>query len=518
MQTQKVSRRNFLRMGAAMSAASAALAACSRVPGALAINERVATAEKPIPTPLAATTTSAPPESSARAWLAANRLMFGPRVGDIEHITKIGVDAFIDEQLALDASVKEPISILNERLNALDAITATSASDLYAQYDKQRGQLLQQMQNATIIRAVYAQRQLYEVMVDFWTNHFNVYFLKNNVAMLKPIEDREVIRPHALGNFRDLLMADSKSPAMLVYLDNQANQKQHPDENYARELLELHTVGVNGGYTEHDIKELSRALTGWGINGLNVANAMYEPGEFRFFAARHDDTEKNVMGLKIPARGGERDVPMVIDYLASHPKTAEFICTKLARRFISDTPPASAINKAVTAFTKSKGDIKATLGALLHSDEFKQSAGQKVKRPFEFVASALRALDADVQTSPRILQYFQQMGQPLFGWSPPNGFPDVKSAWMESSSLLARWNFALEICRNSIRTANVDLKKLMPSGAQNADALIDAVALRLLGAPLPANAKEKLKPFATTANLPTLVGLILASPLYQIRG
>lgn len=510
----KLTRRDVVKLGLA----AAALAGCSRLRGSTRIVQGSEPTAPAVNAPVLISTSS---ESNAalgkatpidaQTWLALNRLTFGPRLGDAARVQTMGVDAFIDEQLGLPFSADSANTALNERLAKLDVLNASPA-DIRAKYDMKRGEVFQQMQTAAIVRAVYSQRQLYELIVDFWSNHFNIYIAKGNGFVLKPTDDREVIRKHALGKFRDLLGASAHSPAMLFYLDNQANRKGKPDENYARELLELHTLGVDGGYTEKDVAELSRALTGWSISGIDSD----QPGEFQFRPAQHDDGEKTVLGLKLPAKGGLKDVETVLDLLAEHPNTAKTICSKIVRRFISDTPPASAVQKGVAAWNASKGDLKAVFSAILHSDEFKQSAGQKLKRPFEFVAGACRALDVDVTVGRQMLEYFRQMGQPLFFWSPPNGYPDVKGAWFESSSLLARWNFGLQLAGGTLTGNTFSAAKWLGAG-KSPDQLLDEVSLRLLGSPLPAATKATLNPFANDKQLNVLVALLLASPLYQTR-
>lgn len=511
--TPRMTRRKMLQL----SAAAVALAACSRIPGATKIVDGTA-APGGTPSPNKTPTPAPDPSAKALALLAANRLMFGPRLNDVSRIQHMGVDAFIEEQLGLAASADDDNTELQTRLAQFKTLSLTPAELLQMDTDKTmgRGAIIGELQAATILRAVYSRRQLFEVMCDFWSNHFNINATKNQVFALKAADDREVTRKHALGSFRDLLGASAASPAMLVYLDNQANRKLHPDENYARELLELHTVGVDGGYTQTDVQELSRVLSGWDVampadTKNNPALAL---GAFFFNAQAHDNGAKTVMGLKIAANGGQRDGLAALDMLAAHPSTARFICTKLARRFISDMPPASAIQKSVDAFTKTKGDIKATLGALLHSDEFKQSFGQKLKRPFEFGVSALRVMGAQVYATPQLLAAFRGLGQPLFLWPTPDGYPDVEHAWTSTNLVLARWNFALAAAGNALAGVKVDVAALAKNSAQAVPA--DALAQLLLGDVLPQTAKDALKPFASQPA--ALAALLLASPVFQVRG
>jgi uncharacterized protein (DUF1800 family) len=519
-QTTGITRRDLIKISMAMTA----LAGCSRLRGSTRIVQGNEPNTQPNATHLPMVTSDVPTASninssgtsasttSALAWLAVNRLTFGPRAGDVDRVARMGLSAFIDEQLNMPASADSGNKALNERLAALDVLGASPA-DIRTKYDNKRSEVFAQMQTAAILRATYSARQLYELIVDFWTNHFNIFIGKGNGFILKPIDDREVIRKYALGKFRDLLGASAHSPAMLFYLDNQANRKGKPDENYARELLELHTLGVEGGYGEKDVAELSRALTGWSISGIDSD----QPGAFLYRPNIHDEGAKTILGLSLPARGGMGDVEKVLDVLAMHPNTMKYVCGKIARRFISDTPSASgAVQKGIDAWKASDGDMKIVFSAMLNSDEFMQSFGLKFRRPFEFVVSVCRALDANVTVGRQMLDYFRQMGQPLFFWQPPNGYPDVKGAWFESSSLLARWNFSLQIASNLL-AGNTWGGGMITGKGLNADQMIDAASQRLLGATLPAPTKATLTPFANERQANILVALMLASPLYQVR-
>ena len=492
---QSLSRREFIKISLAMTA----LAACSPFPARLS------------PTPFSQSTitlTSAGSTGSPYApqtWLAANRLTFGPTQTILEWIEKNGVDAFIEEQLAYE-HIDD--TALQARLAGFKTLTQ-SVSDIA---QDNRKDILLELQQATLLRAVYSQRQLYELMVDFWTNHFNIFFNKGQDRYLKTVDDRDVIRKYPFANFRDLLGATAHSPAMLLNLDNNTNRKGHPNENYARELMELHTIGVNGGYTQQDVVEVARAFTGWTIYGVNQAPSLI--GTFHFAPGQHDQDTKNILGQVIAANGGNQDGERVLDLLAAHPSCAQFICTKLARRFIADNPPESAVQAGAAAFQKSKGDIRAALGAILHSPDFKNAAGQKTKRPLEFVASSMRALQAEVSDGKQALLLMDTMGQPLFLWPAPNGFPDVASDWINAGVLLSRWNFALILASNSLKGAKVDLKSILP---QNSDPAA-GWAKQLLPSPLPDEVLKTLSPFTAEKALPELVALLLSSPMYQLRG
>ncbi|HEY3340923.1 MAG TPA: DUF1800 domain-containing protein, partial [Anaerolineae bacterium] len=458
------------------------------------------------PTPINGNPPTTPEQAALRTpaldWLAANRLMFGPGASDLQHIDEIGLDNFIEEQLA---SSQPDDTALQARLQSLETLTMLPVDLAQAQ----RSNILLELQQATLLRAVYAKRQLFEVLVDFWTNHFNIYFQKNTDHYLKTVDDREVIRPHAMGKFRDILGASAHSPAMLVYLDNVTNRKVSSNENYGRELMELHTISVNGGYTQADVKEVARAFTGWTAQSAQGAN----PGAFIYNPRMHDDDAKTILGQALPLHGGQQDGEHVLDLLAQHANCAQFIASKLARRFISDIPPASVISLGAEAFTRSAGDIKATLSAILHSDDFKHSSGQKLKRPLELIASALRGLDADTDGAAPLQNFLTQMGQPLFLWQSPDGYPDVSAAWSGADAVLARWNYGIVLGRNGLKGTQLNLNNLISN--RSADP-ITGLSMRLFGAALPADVQRVLEPFAS--DLPTLAALLVAAPIFQIRG
>ncbi|MCL4506950.1 MAG: DUF1800 domain-containing protein [Chloroflexi bacterium] len=517
-QSVAITRRNFLKI----SIAAAALAACSRIPGASAITSDSTTigqlpatltpATLPAATaqsPTAVPQTVEPLKRPALAWLAANRLMYGPRRGDLQHIDDIGIDGFIEEQLSSNATDDAGLQAKLAPLTTLNM----NAAQLVQFSQGARANILMELEQATLLRAVYGARQLHEVMVDFWTNHFNIYFGKNQDRFLKTVDDREVIRPHTLGKFIDLLDASAHSPAMLVFLDNQTNRKGNPNENYGRELMELHTISVDGGYTQDDVVAVARAFTGWTVRGYNKNNPNPDAGQFYFNAKEHDSDAKIILGQTFPAGGGEQDGQKVLDLLAHHPHCATFISAKLARRFIADQPPSAAVLAGAAAFSKSDGDIKATLGAILHGEDFKNSFGQKVKRPLDLLASALRALDADTDAGAPLIGALALMGQPLFQWQFPNGFPDSNGAWSGAGAMLMRWNLGLALGANAIKGTHIDYPALTQGASGEA---IDNLSTRLLGAPLPADVREILKPF--TGDTSTLAALLLASPLFQMKG
>ncbi|HMG76675.1 MAG TPA: DUF1800 domain-containing protein [Pyrinomonadaceae bacterium] len=402
-----------------------------------------------------------------------------------------------------------------------------------------------ELQMSRILRAVYSERQLQEVMVDFWTNHFNVFAAKGADRWLLTSYDRDTIRPHTFGKFYDLLVADAQSPAMLFYLDNfqsvspnaqlpqqrpgagrgplaelmrlgnNPQQKQPPqqqrrgiNENYARELMELHTLGVDGGYTQKDVQEVARCFTGWTIfqprGGGAAAAALMgrdtrdSAGKFIFRPGVHDNGEKIVLGHKIPAGGGIKDGLMVLDIVAHHPATAKFIATKLVRRFVADEPPPALVDRVTQTFVKTDGDIREVLKTIFLSPEFNSADAYraKVKRPFELAVSSVRTLGADTNGGPQFHQWIARMGQPLYGFQTPNGYSDVAENWVNTGALLERMNFALALVSNRIPGTRVDLSRFvsdMSNGtAVDKDKLLDRFVTLIVGGEISAKTRETL--------------------------
>jgi len=435
--------------------------------------------------------------------------------------------------------------------------------DYYAQNNLQLPErIIAELQASRILRAVYSERQLQEVMVDFWTNHFNVFSGKGADKWLLTSYDRDTIRPNALGNFHDLLVATAESPAMLFYLDNfqsvspnapqggrpnqprrtvlgnprlggpfpgvrvrggvfggnrpifgqpgapqpaKQQQKSQPkrgiNENYARELMELHTLGVDGGYTQKDVQEVARCFTGWTIRlprGGNGSDA--DAGKFFFNARLHDNGEKTVLGHKIPAGGGMNDGLMVLDILAHHPSTAKFISTKLCRALVNDSPSPALVARVAEAFTKSSGDIRETLRAIFTSPEFNapETYRAKTKAPFELAVSSIRALGGDTNGAAGLHQWIAKMGEPLYGYLTPNGYPNTAEAWVNTGSLLERLNFALALVSNRIPGTHVDLARFTGeamangAGALDKERVVDQFASVILQGDISAKTKQVL--------------------------
>jgi uncharacterized protein (DUF1800 family) len=490
-----LSRRNFLKV-AGFTSLAAALWGCS---GFTVGNEIRINATPAAPTPV----------QNGMA-MVLRRITLGPGPYDLNRAKQLGISAYIEEQLNPEKIVD---TNMEARLTGLATLTMNVAG-LEAVEPKNRPAL--ELMQASLIREIYSARQLYEIMVNFWSDHFNIYIGKTLDRYLKTVDDRVVERTYTLGNFGDLLMASAKSPAMLIYLDNATSTKNGPNENYARELMELHTLSPASGYTQQDVEEVARTLTGWTITGQNAP----DPGEFIFRPGLHDDGEKTILGVRFPAGQGEKDGEQLLAMLASHPSTAQFISTKLARRFVADQPPVTLVSRCAQVFLQSEGNITAVLRAILNSDEFYASLGQKPKRPIEFVTSALRSTSAQVVVGQPLINILTMMGQQPFGWLSPNGYPDVGSAWLTTNDLLARWNFALGLAVGSVPGVQVDWPSLVGS-ASTLEEAIQAMSTALLGGSLPAQVQQffvdHLGSLDVAAAAAPLGALLLASPFFQYR-
>ncbi|HVT11793.1 MAG TPA: DUF1800 domain-containing protein [Fimbriimonadaceae bacterium] len=374
-----------------------------------------------------------------------NRLGFGPKPGQIAEVEAKGHEGYLDDQLSPTSD--EPLA-LQWQLSRI----ATLRIDGMELRDEPEAEILRQLQQAALLRATYSNWQLRERMVDFWGNHFNIYARKGLGVYRKPADDSDVIRKNALGYFPKLLNASAHSPAMLAYLDNQVNKAGRPNENYARELMELHTLGLHGGYTQKDVMEVARCFTGWGIEN----RYLHAYGTLRFDPDTHDDGAKLVLGHVIPPGQGERDVAMVLDILASHPSTAHFIASKISRHFLGTTE-GPWVEKMAVAYRETNGHIPSMIKPLLLSDELRDGP-PVAKRPLDFVVSALRALDAESDCGADMQKYLADMGQSLFEWPMPDGYPDRTSAW--TGSLLARWNFSFALASGQIRGTTVHFDRL----------------------------------------------------------
>ena len=497
-----------------------------------------------------------------------DRTGFGARPGDVDRVRAMGLQAYLEEQLDPDrAGVPTPDAQLRE----LRTLTLSTA-DLLREYprpdpaartqgaggeamppearrapaprERRPVRMVAELQAARLVRAVRSERQLEEVMVDFWLNHFNVSVQKGAVRWYVTSFERDVIRPHAFGRFRQLLLATARHPAMLFYLDNWVsarpgfvvpagpNQGRTAglNENYARELMELHTLGVDGGYTQRDVTEVARAFTGWSIE------RPYRDGRFVFRPAFHDQGVKIVLGQSISA-GGERDGMQVIDQLARHPATAHFLATKLVRRFVSDDPPPALVERVAATYRDTDGDVRAMLRVVLTSPEFvaPEARRAKIKKPFELVASASRAVDAavDARGGFELARASARIGEPLYQAQAPTGYADRAEAWVNAGALLARMNFALDLVHQRLPGVRVDVAPLLAGvDRRRPEAVLDQLLARVVPgrvspetrATLEAQLRDprvtRLTPddrVEADTDVATVLALVLGSPEFQRR-
>lgn len=529
-----------------------------------------------------------------------NRIGFGPTPAAIERVRRVGVRAYVDEQLhpeRIDDSGLAPrlagFSTLSkstrdlaeeyflpamverrqqQRRDAQDGGAAAAAgtpeparrTPEQMQLARAERTVIAELSEQRLLRAAYSERQLEEVMVDFWMNHFNVFVGKGQVRVYLTEYERDAIRPRVLGNFRDLLGATAASPAMLFYLDNwqstaaadaptstdaermraparprpflrdptmvrrpgrvprpavprgtgqtMATGDQQPppmrrrglNENYARELMELHTVSVDGGYTQKDVQEVARAFTGWTIANPRLG------GSYRFEPRLHDDGEKVVLGHRIKAGGGRKDGEDVLDLLARHPSTARFIATKLARRFVADEPPAALVARAADTFKSTDGDIRAVVRVIVTSPEFFASRRAKTKNPFEFVVSAVRVTGLQAASALPLVQALRDLGMPLYGAQPPTGYADKAEAWVNSGALLNRMNFAVALTSGQLRALGA-AAPYRSASAEDARRMLFSTALANEVSESTAATVAKATTAAQTA------ALTLGSPEFQKR-
>ena len=524
---------------------------------------------------------------------ALERLTFGARPGEAAVVTREGLDRWLLHQLTpenwpdrgadsalanfailtmsvkalVDSSPQQDIFVRRRRAelglaaNAPYAMTADDSVRFKTMSDL-GNRRVQEIIGAKLMRAVMSDHQLQEVMTDFWENHFSVFRGKMPTQFTLLEYDRDVIRPHVLGKFRDLLGAVAHSSAMLYYLDNYQSSADSAhitltawrnlakattaadtariranllrrrgglNENYGRELMELHTLGVDGGYTQTDVINVARALTGWTLQTPR------EGGGFRFDSSAHDATPKLVLGHALPAGRADEDGEEVLDIVARHPSTALFIATKLVRHFVSDTPPPALVQRAAATFTTSDGDIRQVLAVIVSSPEFytKASMRSKVKTPYELVASTYRVMQARPDTAGRSVQLAATLGQPLYGHLTPDGWPDEADAWMNTGAVLSRINFGSNVAAGRVFGINAG-KWTPPSLAAGAslEQQVDAISAAILQGemsadthrvlmsgsnPLAARAGTAALPAGRLPTLTELLGLALGAPEFQRR-
>jgi uncharacterized protein (DUF1800 family) len=488
-----------------------------------------------------------------------NRLGYGPRPGDIDRVGRIGVQAWVAAQLRPDRLDDRGMDTRLEALETLGLDTTTIFRNYYRPAIEERRrrqreepqpdaaamttertettrerrpgapsdamarnrQVLAELEEARILRAVYSEHQLEEALVDFWFNHFNVFAAKGPTRAFVTSYERDVIRPHVLGSFREMLEAVASSPAMLFYLDNwlstrettpralnprasnpRASNPRGLNENYARELLELHTLGVDGGYTQDDVENVARAFTGWTFVPRQGTG-------FHFAPQMHDQGEKVVLGHRIKAGGGIDDGRKVLDILASHPATARFIATKLAVKFVSDAPPPALVERAARTFRETGGNLREVTRVILTSPEFlaPEAYRAKVKTPLEFVASALRSTGADIQTAQPIVRTLRELGMPLYLCQPPTGYYEAGDTWVSSGALVARMNFALALGANRLKGVSV---------AGLTEENLTTVRRQILAQALPGGASDStLATVDKGSTAAQVIGLVIGSPEFQ---
>jgi uncharacterized protein (DUF1800 family) len=455
-----------------------------------------------------------------------NRLGFGPRPGDVRRVVTQGLAGWVAEQLAPtpDSNVAARLSGFSTlALTVPQAVSANNSDSTFA------NRLANELRSAKTIRAVHSKNQLEEVLVDFWFNHLNVYLLDGFLRLSTAGYERDAIRPFVLGRFRDLLRATANHPAMMFYLDNYLSTVsrtqggvlvQGLNENYGRELLELHTVGVDAGYTQADVYDAASCFTGWGIDNINTG------GSFQYRPANHITTAKRVFGLTIAAGGGKDDGDRVIDYLAAHTLTARRISYRLAQRFVSDDPPPGLVDRCTATYEQSGGDIKTVMETLISAPEFWEDTRArpgKIKTPVEYVFSALRAVDAQVQNADTVRSHLNNMGMPLYECIPPTGYSNRGAEWLNPTSQLMRINFGLDLAAGRIAGTTVDLPTTIreaggvPEDPRSVAVVIDA---EILGKRLSAGALDTMSRVAIGTN-PTpaakVAGLCLASGPMQVK-
>jgi len=499
------------------------------------------------------------PQDSALHVL--NRLAYGPRPGDVPRVAAEGVMRWIDRQLSPDGIDDDRLALRERRFDILRYDRGDLAA-MYTAAQRERRErklaagetaqdsdrlpdpmmlknrrLASEFADLAVVRAALSERQLYEVMVDFWTNHFNVYFAKGADRFLTPDYIEHTIRPRAMGKFQDLLIATARSPAMLFYLDNwesvapgtsppfplsarrRGGQGVQPvpkgiNENYARELLELHTLGVDGGYTQHDVIDVARIFTGWSIERPQ------QGGDFEFHDWAHDRGEKLVLGVRFEGGHDMDEGIRLLKLLANHPATMHHVSRKLCQRFVNDDPPDGCVDDAVAAWRRSSGDMRAVLRAIFHGPDFWAAANvrAKVKTPLEFVVSAARAVAAEPDTSPRLAQVVARLGEPLYLHVAPDGYPEREAAWVNSGALLDRMNAAVALASGKLPGVTVVLDSIVSAG--DPDQLIGAVNEKILSGTMSENTKQVLRRELAGVGDPAqaralAVGLAIGGPEFQ---
>jgi len=436
-----------------------------------------------------------------------SRATFGWTPADLTAASREGWKDYLESQLH-PSSIND--SALDSKLQPLSTVWMDPRS-IYTQYQPT---VARELIEAKILRAVFSRRQLLERMVDFWTDHFNIDIRKGECQWLKTIDDREVIRPNALGNFRDLLIASAKSPAMVTYLDNRLNLKQAPNENYARELLELHTLGQANAFTQQDVTEVARCFTGWSVDGSASSETR---GQFVFQHFWHDQGAKTVLGHTIPPNGGMQDGLTVLEILADHPLTAQWVALKLGRYFFGAEPPASYLRQVQASFSHSRGDMRATLRTAL-SEANLTKANPLLMRPFHLFARSVRALQPKVTSTAAMQDYILNAGQLPFHWAPPNGYPLRPDYW--TGNMTSRWSFGFGFAANQVSGIEVPLT-LLAKANLSYNFVLQSINQSLFSGQMSDVLKTRLRFYAGLSQIllertiRDLYGLAMASPEYQ---
>ncbi len=437
----------------------------------------------------------------------ARRVTMGLTPADLALATSLGYSGYLEQQLDY-ASIDD--TALNARLAALTTLTMQP----YQLYGLTSGQVVNELTEAVILRGVMSNRQLFERMVEFWTDHFNIDITKEADTFLKTVDDRDVIRAHALGMFPALLSASAHSPAMLQYLDNSTSVKGNPNENYAREIMELHTLGVSGGYTQNDVKEVARCFTGWGMFARSTTDA--QAGTFRFNLSQHDQGQKIVLGQTIPANGGIQDGLTVLNILAAHPSTAKYLAEKLCHWFLGDAVPQGMVDSVAAVYTSTGGDIKAMVRQVLSPNAL-FGASARYKRPLHLMISTMRVLPTTISTTSGLRSQLQGAGQRPFYWTTPDGYPDYTDFW--AGLILPRWNFGASLLNGNVSGVTVDYTGFF-AGLTTAQQMADRIDEKMFGGEMPVAEKNRIRDFLlpnapTSARKRDALALAIGAPGFQ---
>lgn len=467
------------------------------------------------------TSSRAGPPASETQWLV-DRLTMGRTPGELQLAETLGYEGYLQYHLDYESIDDSPLEAM-----LVPYTTLTMTASQIATNPPPAAQMSNELTEALILRSVFSKRQLFQRMVEFWTDHFNIDVNVGNCRYLKTVDDRDVIRAHAMGTFPALLSASAHSPAMLVYLDNNVSTAGNPNENYGRELLELHTLGVDGGYTQQDVQEVARCLTGWGLYPQNYAQNPSLRWNFRYNSGQHDNGQKVVLGHVIPAGYGINDgeginPPGVLKILTDHPSTAQFISNKLCKWFYGESPPQALVDAVAATYANTSGDIRQMLTTLFMTARNMLPAPLKYKRPFHLFISALRACEATINsTSTLRSQHLAAAGQVPFTWGPPDGFPDTLANWV--GLILPRWNFGAALWQGNLSNGGINGLVISVTNflgdAGTPQAVMDVIDGKLFGGTMPADQKALIQQYMsnspTTQQKREAVGLAIDSPAFQ---